>query len=170
MNILVVGGTTGLGKVLADHLNAFAIGRSTGHVVPDKIDEIINLSLDYDCVINCLPDSNQNLLLFQMYEEHDKHKKSTYFITIGSMTWRYFTPDSKRSKRVLFDWCEKQFLRKTSLRHTLLNPAWLWNCTDQTDFFKVGQEEMIKTIDFLLSLPYTTEIHMLEIKGSYNVI
>lgn len=170
MKILVVGGTSGLGKVLTDHLGADAIGRSTGHAVPDKTQEIINLSLDYDCVVNCIPDSNQNHLLFDMYEQHDRLEKSTYFITVGSMSWRMHSSDSSHSKRVLFDWNETQILRKTKLRHTLLNPAWLWNSPDHCDINKIQQEEMLKTIDFLLSMPYTTTIHMLEIKGSYNAI
>jgi hypothetical protein len=170
MKILVVGGTSGLGKLMAEHLGAHAIGRSTGHAVPDNKEEIINMSLEYDCVINCIPDSNQNSLLFSMYEQHDNLGKSTYFITVGSMSWRLHSADSDHSKRVLFNWSEHQILRPTKIRHTLLNPAWLWNSPDQTDISKVGQEEMIKTIDFLLSLPYNSTIHLLEIKGTYNAI
>jgi hypothetical protein len=167
MKTLVIGGTSGLGRALSVHYGADAVGRSTGHSVPENTQSLIDLSINYDCVINCIPDNNQNAVLFPMYEHHDRLNKSTYFITVGSMSWRLH--DSDHSKRQLFDWNEQQILRKTQLRHTLVNPAWLWHSPDTAEITKVQQEEMFKLFDFLLSLPYNSVIHLIEIKGTHNV-
>jgi NAD(P)-dependent dehydrogenase (short-subunit alcohol dehydrogenase family) len=66
MKILVVGGSSGLGQAVTEHFGADQVSRSNGYVVPDDIDKIAELSFNYDVVINCLPDSNQNKLLFDL--------------------------------------------------------------------------------------------------------
>lgn len=167
MKLLVIGGTSGLGLAISQNFSADYISRSNGYTIPDCITQAIEKSLDYDVIINCLPDSNQNKLLFPMYEAHDQRGLSTYFITIGSMSWRYNSPE--HSKRELFDWAEGLIQRNTKLKHTLLNPAYLWNSKNQGQLVEISQKEMISTIDFLLRSNYNNSvISLLEIKGPYR--
>jgi len=166
MKVLVVGGSSGLGLAISKHFSADQVSRSNGYAVPEKIQEIIDLSFNYDVVINCLPDSNQNKLLFPMFEQHDQKSLTTYFITVGSMSWRFHT--TEHSKRELFDWAEGLILRNTRLKHTLLNPAYLWNSKNQGHLAEISQEEMIKVIDFLVRFGYNSTVSLLEIKGPYK--
>lgn len=164
MKLLVIGGTSGLGLAISEKFGADQISRSNGYTIPDKISEAVSKSLDYDVIVNCLPDSNQNKLLWAMYEQHDQADKSTYFITVGSMSWRFNT--AGHSKRDLFDWAEGLISRKTKLKHTLVNPAYLWNSKNQGDLAEISQQEMLSAIDFLLQSRYNHSIiSLLEIKG-----
>jgi NAD(P)-dependent dehydrogenase (short-subunit alcohol dehydrogenase family) len=166
MKLLVVGGTSGLGLAISERFGGVAVSTRTGHGIPENIDRVIEISLEYDVVINCLPDSNQNKLLFPMYEAHDKKKLSTYFITVGSMSWRFHTEE--HSKRALFDWAETLILKDTKLKHTLVNPAYLWNSKNQGDMTPISSKEMLDTIDFLLQNRYNDSvISLLEIKGQH---
>lgn len=166
MKILVIGGTRGLGQVFVEHYKADHISASTGFTIPDKINEAVAHSLNYDVVINCLPDSNQNKLLWPMHAEHNRLELHTYFITVGSMSWRLH--DSIHSKRALFDWCESMLLTPTTTRHTLLNPAHLWNSSKYAPVEHITAKEMIDTVDFLIKHSYTSAsvISLLEIKGT----
>lgn len=168
MKILIIGGTSGLGAALAKHFNADHISRSTGYPIPDAISEAVDYSLNYDVVINCLPDSNQNKLLTAMYNTHHDQDLTTYFITIGSMSWRF--NQTGHSKRDLFDWNEKILIRPTKLKHTLVNPAYLWNSKDEGLVEKISEEEIVETIDFLVKQGYNSKsvISLLEIRGPYK--
>lgn len=167
MKLLVIGGSSGLGLAISKEFSADQISRSNGYTIPDSIEQAIAKSLDYDVVINCLPDSNQNKLLFPMYEAHDQKGRSTYFITVGSMSWRFSPP--QHSKRELFDWSEGLILRNTKLKHTLLNPAFLWNSKNQGQLAEISQKDMLLTIDFLLRSNYNNSvISLIEIKGPYK--
>lgn len=165
MKVLIVGGSSGLGLELVNYYNADSVSRTTGHSVPENIDKIINVSLAYDCVINCIPDSNQNKLLWPMYAEHNRLGLTTYFITVGSMSWRLH--DSIHSKRALFDWCESMLLTPTTARHTLLNPAHLWNSTNAAPVEHITPKEILDTVDFLIKHSYNNAsvISLIEIKG-----
>lgn len=163
MKILVIGGTRGLGASIVRHFNADQISASTGFPIPEALNEAIEHSLNYDVVINCLPDSSQNKLLTAMFNTHHDRQLKTYFITIGSMSWRY----RQNSKRDLFDWNEKLLIRPTKLKHTLINPSYLWNSKDDGPDEKISEKEMLETIDFLVKRGYTSNsvISLLEIKG-----
>lgn len=168
MKILVIGGTSGLGKAIVDKYNADHISSSTGYPIPETLNEAIEHSLNYEVVINCLPDSNQNKLLIPMFNAHHDQNLKTYFITIGSMSWRFNS--TGHSKRDLFDWNERMLIKRTTLRHTLLNPAYLWNSKDEGPVEKINEKEMLETIDFLIQHSYTSEsvISLLEIKGPFK--
>jgi Cdc6-like AAA superfamily ATPase len=165
MKILVVGGTSGIGKDIADWFYADAIGRSSGHTLPEQSDAVVEKSLNYNCVINCISDSTQLAIASDMYEAHDRLGLNTYFITIGSMTWRIEQPHE--GKRKLFDWAESLITRKTKLKHTLLNPAWMYNTREQGLFENISKEEMLSTLEYLLKASKNnSKIHILEIQGT----
>jgi len=168
MKILVIGGTSGLGAAIVKHFSADHISTSTGYPIPEAINEAVEHSLNYDVVINCLPDSNQNKLLTAMYNTHHDQNLKTYFITIGSMSWRF--NQTGHSKRDLFDWNERNLIRRTTLKHTLVNPAYLWNSKDDGPVEKISEEEMVETIDFLVKQGYNRDsvISLLEIKGPFK--
>jgi hypothetical protein len=165
MKILVVGGTSGLGQAIVGKYKADNISSRTGYPIPEKIKEAIAHSLDYDVVINCLPDSNQNKLLWPMYDAHNELGLKTYFITVGSMSWRFNEP--LHSKRALFDWNESILLKPSTTRHTLLNPAHLWNSSKDSPVEHITPKEILDTIDFLIKHSYTSAsvISLIEIKG-----
>lgn len=167
MKLLVIGGTSGLGLAIAEKYQGYSISTRTGHSIPENIDKVIALSLDYDVIVNCLPDSNQNKILFPMYAAHDQHRLATYFITIGSMSWRFHTEE--HSKRALFEWAETLILKDTLLKHTLLNPAYLWNSKNQGDMSPISPKEILDTIDFLIQNRHNNSIvSLLEIKGQHK--
>lgn len=168
MKILVIGGTSGLGKVIVEKYNADHISSSTGYPIPDKVAEAVEYSLGYDIVINCIPDTNQNAVLFPMYTAHSEKGLPTYFITLGSMSWRFNPPGD--NKRDLFDWNEKILTQPTTVKHTLLNPAWLWNSKDEGLVEKISEKEIMDTIDFLINCCYNNKsvISLLEIKGPFK--
>jgi len=165
MKILVIGGTSGFGKDIVEQFKADGIGKQSGHALPEHLDRVVDLSLKYDCVINCVSDYSQNIVASKMYEVHDALNLSTYFITIGSMTWRIET--IKEGKRQLFDWSEGLITRKTKLKHTLLNPAWMYNTKEEGLFEKIPKEEILATIKFLLSTyHFKSKLHIVEIQGT----
>lgn len=166
MKILVIGGTRGLGQAIVEKYNADHISTSTGFHIPDKISEAVAHSLNYDVIINCLPDSNQNKLLWPMYAAHNEQELKTYFITVGSMSWRLH--DSVHSKRALFDWNESILLEPSTTRHTLLNPAHLWSSNKDAPVEHITPKEILDTVDFLLTHSYNSKsvISLIEIKGS----
>jgi hypothetical protein len=165
MKILVVGGTSGFGRDIVEQFKADGIGKQSGHALPEHMDEVVSLSLQYNCVINCVSDYSQNAVAYKMYEAHDALNLSTYFITIGSMTWRIET--ANEGKRQLFDWAESLITRNTKLKHTLLNPAWMYNTKEQGLFEKIPKEEILATIKFLLSTcHFKSKLHIVEIQGT----
>jgi hypothetical protein len=169
MKILVIGGTSGLGLAITEKYNADQVSRSTGYTIPDKINEVVELSLGYDIIINCLPDSNQNSVLHSTVTAHASNNLNTYFITIGSTSWRI--NDIGHSKRDLFEWNQKFFFEKTSVRHTMLNPAYLWHNTENGIFEPIPKDDILNVIDFLIKQSYTSKsvIPLIDIKGLYNV-
>ena len=166
MKLLVIGGSSGLGLAIAERYQADQLSRSNGYSVPERIQDIIDQSFNYDVIVNCLPDSNQNKLLFPMFDAHDERSLATYFITIGSMSCR-FNPIG-HSKRDLFDWSETLITRASTSKHTLINPAYLWNSKNQGHLEEISQEEMLTVIDFLIQFGYNSTISLLEIKGPHR--
>lgn len=167
MKILVVGGTSGLGLALAEHFNADGIGTRTGHAIPEHLNAVVAKSLEYDVVINCIHGNEQNELLDAMFEMHDQLKLKTYFITVGSMSWRMH--DQEHSKTALFHWADSIILRNATPKHTLVNPAWLWNSKDDGELDRVSTEDTLKLFDFLIeSSKNNSIINLVEIKGQYR--
>ena len=166
MSILVIGGTSGIGKVIAIEFSGDAISSRTGHNVPDDLDRIINMSKDYDIIINCLPSKEQNLLLETLYNVHNELKLSTYFITVGSMSYKL--PNGTEFKKSLFKFSEDLLFKKSTVKHTLINPAWCFNAhdADTAPLTLIRENELIATFRLLLATKdWTSVISMLEIKG-----
>lgn len=170
MKILVIGGTEGIGKVIAEAFTATAVSSRTGHGVPENTDKLINESLDYDVIVNCIPDDNQLLLLEKMISASELNSKKTYFITLGSLAWR-FEQDTD-TKRKLFNFCETLITSKIKAKHTLVNVSWCWNNKGSEPLLKpIVQQEIIDVFTFLLS--YATNdacINLIEIKGSNDFL
>lgn len=165
MKILVIGGSIGLGKAIVEKYNADQVSRSNGYPIPDKTQEVLDLSVNYDVIVNCIPDSNQNLILEKLFQLHHDKGLKTYFLTVGSMSHRLHSPG--HSKKDLHDWNEKILTLKTSVKHTLLHPAYLWNSFDEGIAEPISKDEILNTIDFLITQGYNNKsnIAILEIKG-----
>lgn len=165
MKILVVGGTSGFGKDIAEHFNADAIGRKTGHNLPENLGAVVELTKNYNCIINCVSDSTQGLIASAMFDEHHRLNLNTYFITVGSMTWRIETPE--QGKRQLFDWAESLITIKTTVKHTLLNPAWMYNTKEVGLFDSISKDDMLSLFEFLIKrFTLNSTISMIDIQGT----
>lgn len=164
MKILVLGGTSGIGKLVSDHFSATAVSRSTGHSLPENAEKVVSLSLDYDIIINCIPDESQNSILELLWEEHKKLNLDTYFITVGSMGYRFKSKD--HHKNLLQEYCEKLLLDQSKLRHTLVNPAWCYNAKDESPISLVGKSQILDIFKFLMEqCRYNSVISLIEVKG-----
>lgn len=162
--VLVIGGTSGLGKDIAERFHAHAIGRTSGHTLPESKQAVLDMSLEFDVVINCLPDHNQNAVLIEQYDTHVAMDKNTLFITLGNMGWRNF--DDSHHKRQLVKWNDQIAQNKTSVRHVLFNLAYMYNSRNEGFVDPVSKEEFLETIDFLLKTKnYNSRIHLIEIIG-----
>jgi hypothetical protein len=169
MKILVIGGTEGIGKVIADSFNATAVSSRTGHGVPEHTDKLIELSFEYEVVINCIPDDNQLVLLEKMLNVY-KLQKKPYFITLGSLGWRL--EQDTDTKRKLFNFCETLITSKIKPKHTLINVSWCWNNKGSPPLLKpIVQQEIIDVVAFLLSYAKNDAcINLIEIKGSNDFL
>lgn len=164
MKILVLGGTSGIGKLAADYFSATAISRSTGHTLPENAKKVLDLSLGYDIIINCIPDESQNAILELLWEEHKKLNLSTYFITVGSMGYRFKSKD--HHKNLLQEYSEKLLLDQSKLRHTLINPAWCYNAKDESPISLVEASQLLDIFKFLVDqYRYNSVISLIEVKG-----
>lgn len=170
MKILVIGGTEGIGKVIADHFAGTAVSSRTGHGVPEHIEDLIEMSYSYDVVVNCIPDDNQLLLLTQMLDGYRLSNKKTYFITLGSLAWRL--EQDTDTKRKLFNFCETLITSKLKAKHTLVNLSWCWNNKGSPPLLKpIVEQEIIDVFTFLLSYAkHDAVINLIEIKGSNDFL
>jgi len=168
MKILVLGGTSGIGKIVADHFSATAVSRSTGHGLPDNSEKVVDLSLEYDIIINCIPDESQNSILELLWEKHKELNLATYFITVGSMGYRFKSEDHHKNQ--LQDYAEKILFDQNKLRHTLINPAWCYNAKDSSPIPLVSESQLLDIFKFLIDqYRYNTVISIIEVKGK-NVL
>jgi len=145
--ILIIGGTNGLGKSLVEQFNAIGIGRSNGYKLPDTTDSVIQLSIDYNVIINCLPDVNQNTIIKALWQKHVELSKDTYFISIGSLSTKvekYMT-----TKKELVDITDKFWLEETKCKHTLIAPANLEGV--ELPFTPLKYNSVAKIIDTLIT-------------------
>jgi hypothetical protein len=163
MKLLVVGGTSGIGKVISDHYDAVAISSRTGHAIPEKLDEVITMSTYYDVIVKCLPDENQNILLEKMYKVHDENKLTTHLITFGSMSYKINDPEHSKNKLLKF--ADSVILNKTTVKHTLINPAWCFNAKDEPQLSVITQNDITTIIDFVISFSNNTVISQIEMRG-----
>ncbi len=164
MKILVIGGTEGIGSLISKHFDSTAISRRTGHSVPENNQTIKDLSRSFDVIINCIPDINQNIILEELWQDHTEQGLSTYFITVGSMSWRINTDE--HPKKRLYNFSEKLIYDNSKLRHTLVNLTWCYNCKDQALLSKISENQILDCIKFLIDqIRFNTVISMIELKG-----
>lgn len=163
MRILVLGGSGGVGRTIADHFKADSASRSTGHGMPGNLDAIEELSYNYDVIINTIPDERfQTMILDRLYKSHNDKQLATYFITFGSMAW-HIHPE----ERDLVDWIEKNAVAPATVKHTLLNTTWCWNSKDNATLARVQPDEILDAIEFLLKYKdHEAVLSLIEIKGN----
>lgn len=165
---LVVGGTGNIGKLICDRLSFDSVSPSNGYKVPENLDKIIHLSYNYNVVINCIPDINQNILLESLFEEHSKKDLDTYLITLGSMSYKMNSSDHPKNK--ILEFSESILLRKSKVKHTLINLTWCFNNRDIDIMSVISKEDIVDVFNFLIeSKDKNSVVSMIEIKGK-NVL
>lgn len=168
MRGLVIGGTGNIGKLLCDEFNFDSISSTTGYNVPHDLNKILDLSVDYDIIINCIPDENQNIILTEIYNEHTKKNLNTYLISLGSMSYRI--NDNNHPKNQLLEFSESILLKKSTVKHTLVNLTWCFNNKDNDIMFVISEEEILSIFKFLIKFSDNKSIvSMIEVKGK-NVL
>ena len=145
--ILIIGGTNGLGKYLTEYFHANGVGRSNGYVLPEDNNKLIDLSINYNVIVNCLPDINQNTIITQLWDRHVRLDNATYFITIGSLSTK--VEKFPTTKRDLVDITDKFWLVETPCKHTLIAPANLEGV--EFPFTPLKYESVAKIIDTLIT-------------------
>lgn len=161
MKILVVGGTSGAGKEIADYLDADRIGRKDNL----SLAEIIIKAKSYDVVINCISDNYQ----FDVMKGLVDHNKENYNITFGGLKGR-LRPGHTKHK--IHELSESIVFNKNYQKHTLVNPAWLWTtCDENPNLEPIQPKDMLTTIKFLLDYyqEFNSVITQIDIKGGKNV-
>jgi hypothetical protein len=163
--ILVIGGTKGLGKTIVEYFNGLGIGRSNGFDIDTEYNKIEVLSKSYDIVVNCIPTPNQLELMTNLMVSHTESKLSTYFITLGSM--RYKIEDEDHFKVKLVHLNDYFLLQETTVKHTLINPAAVFNSPNTEYFERITEPEFINMIEFLISTStWKSTINMIEMHGA----
>jgi hypothetical protein len=161
--ILVIGGTKGLGLEIVNKFNAQGIGRSNGYDSVN-IQPILELSEKFSIVINCLPNDDQYDVVAQMVKYHSDKNLSTYFITVGSMSYRINDQYHVKNKLVRLN--EQLLLTRSSVKHTLINPAELFNTPQTVYCDRISKEEILSTFEFLINTNlWASTIPLIEIRG-----
>lgn len=164
MKGLVIGGTGNIGRLLCE---TFSFD-STKYRVPEDLDKIIELSYNYNVIINCIPDINQNVLLENLYQSHTEQNLKTHLITLGSMSYRI--NDSDHPKNKLLDVSESLLLKKSTVKHTLVNLTWCFNNSNVEIMSLISRDDIINVFNFLINNANKDSIiSMIEIKGK-NVL
>lgn len=161
---LVIGGSGGIGQLLCKNF----LFDATNYRVPVDLDRIIDLSYNYNIIINCIPDVNQNILLEELYQNHTEKKLQTYLITLGSMSYRI--NDKNHPKNKLLQISENLLLKKSTVRHTLLNLTWCFNNSENEIMSLITENDIVDIFNFLIkSYDKESVISMIEVKGK-NVL
>lgn len=157
MKMLVVGGGRGLGKEIVDFFNADSI-RYSDNIIPQDIAE---QSKNYDVVINCVPRHPDQ---YEIMHYVTKENITAYHITIGGF---FKEPeDIRENKRPIYNRHQEIIWSNLPVKHTLLNPAWLWNSPDDAKCEKISKKDILNTIEFLIKFKDNDSvISRLDIKG-----
>lgn len=159
---LVIGGTGNIGKLLCETFQF----NPTLYRVPEDLEKIIGLSFNYEVVINCIPDINQNILLQTLFIEHSKKNLKTYLITLGSMSYK--DNNSEHSKNKLIKLSESILYTKSTVRHTIVNLTWCFNHEKNDIMYPISKSDIINVFQFLLaSKDKDSVVSMIEIKGKH---
>lgn len=141
--IAITGHTKGLGQALFNYFGdkgdeVLGFSRSTGHVLPFKMQEILKASEDCNVFINnAFPVTSQVTLLYQLF--HKWHDKQKTIVTIGSHTTddQHDEPNQYYAEKFALDAACKN-LRKLNptCRIVLLRPSYF------------ASERMLQTISY----------------------
>jgi len=94
MKYMITGGSRGLGLALVQHFNGDSYCRENGHDITKHLDQLAEISLDYDVFVNNAFDGPfhedwanfaQTNLLYAVGEAWRKNNKNGYIINIGSV-------------------------------------------------------------------------------------
>lgn len=90
MKILITGHTSNIGKVLFKHLerkhSVTGISRTSGYDLHTRIDDIVNMSINFDCVINLANvGTTQTKLLYLINKRWKEENKTGKIISFGSL-------------------------------------------------------------------------------------
>jgi hypothetical protein len=163
MKTLVIAGTGGIGKELADKFSADAVGSTTDLTS----DTFLESCKNYDLIINCLPSEYQYELAVKLADYLNSIDKQTHIITFGSTGCRL--KDSDHWKRKLSEWNDQLTVTKTAIKHTLLHISWAWNSPDQCPIEKLSKDNIEVLVDTILNL--TTKFHITEltVRGNFSI-
>jgi hypothetical protein len=95
MDILVIGNTSGIGKLVYEHFstygNVFGVNRSTHDLEKESdVYKIISMAEKMDLVFNiCKVQPAQNLLLLKIYERWKHNNNNGHIISIGSLATNF---------------------------------------------------------------------------------
>lgn len=102
---LITGGNRGLGLALVKHTGGYSISRANGYDITKNINQIVQLSMEYDVFINNAFDGPphepwanfaQTNLYMALYDAWAKANKSGWIINIGSVGEKHIVvPDPK---------------------------------------------------------------------------
>lgn len=166
MKGVVIGGSGNIGKLLCQHLLFDSISRTNGFEIPKDLDKIISYCQKYDIVINCIPDSNQNLLLEKMHEHYSLDNRHIYLITLGSMSYKVNADTHSKNKLMKFS--DSLILKKSTVKHTIVNFSWCFNNTANDLMHPISEKEILDVFRFLLAYKdKDSVISMIEVKGKY---
>ena len=91
MNIYFIGGTSDYSSLIVKNLEeeyhhtVIAVGRRTGHAIPENIEKITSEAIDHDVIVNFSYSSGAQLdFTIDMYREILASKWNGYFINFGS--------------------------------------------------------------------------------------
>lgn len=151
MRVVITGHTGGLGLAFFNYFTqsgheVIGLSRSNGYVLPDKIEEVIQLAEDADLFIN-----NFHLDTLQCVFLQRLHNK-TSIITCGSMAADYPSPDiiqySMSKKAVELE--HKKLKKNSPYPMLLLKMGFLENWTQ---YDSIPYQQIINAVDFWINNP-----------------
>ena len=151
MRVVITGHTGGLGLAFFNYLTqsgheVVGVSRSTGYVLPDKLEEVIILAEGADLFINNFHlDKLQCLFLQRLYNK-------TSIITCGSMAADYPSPDiiqySMSKKAVELE--HKKLKKNSPYPMLLLKMGFLENWTQ---YDSIPYQQIVNAVDFWIKNP-----------------
>ena len=161
MKTLVIGGTGGIGKELANKFLADAVGRTTDLTS----DSFLESCSDYDLIINCLPTEYQYELAVKLFDYLNSLDKKTRVITFGNTGCRLF--ETSNYKRKIAEWNDQLTVSKTFIQHTLLHISWAWNSADQCPIQKLSKNDIDILVETIVNLSASFHITELTVRGNF---
>jgi hypothetical protein len=166
MDILVIGNTSGLGKLCYEHFSNLhkvgGVNRST-HDLENESDvyRVIDLAENFDVVLNiCKVQPAQNLILLKTYERWKLKEHSGYIISIGSLATNF-------DRNNFSEWVDGEMISYLSHKQELENIH--DSIAHNQPFGDQPRSTLIKPLNIgqkkqeRVDEPYNTEIDILEL-------